>query len=214
MEALRIKELLKEKGLSMKDLADRTGLDQSNLIKSLGNNPKLSTLQEVAKALKVEMHELFSPNLPSGPTGIAIIGGRSYAMMAMPTVVQIPVFGNYKALRQNIDTFVKGSVHDAKTSALCAVVGGYLLVSLVYESTEQRFVLTIYRSEAQAETTFFDLLEFAQWREGKDRGPVYDLDLVCEQMINDIESAVPYEYKTGTTPVERDVESLDQEEEL
>lgn len=214
MEALRIKDLLKEKGLSMKDLADRTGLDQSNLIKSLGNNPKLSTLQEVAKALKVEMHELFSPNLPSGPTGIAIIGGRSYAMMAMPTVVQIPVYGNYKALRQNIDTFVKGSVHDAKTSALCAVVGGYLLVSLVYECTEQRFVLTIYRSEAQAETTFFDLLEFAQWSEGEDRGPVYDLDLVCEQIINDIESAVPYEYKAGTTPAEREVESLDQEEEL
>lgn len=214
MEALRIKELLKEKGLSMKDLADRTGLDQSNLIKSLGNNPKLSTLQEVAKALKVEMHELFSPNLPSGPTGIAIIGGRSYAMMAMPTVVQIPVYGNYKALRQNIDTFVKGSVHDAKTSALCAVVGGYLLVSLVYECTEQRFVLTIYRSEAQAETTFFDLLEFAQWSEGKDRGPVYDLDLVSEHIINDIESAVPYEYKAGTTRAEREVESLDQEEEL
>jgi malate dehydrogenase len=87
MEKLRIKELLKEKGLSMKDLADKTGLDQSNLVKSLSNNPKLSTLQEVAKALRVEMHELFNANSPSGPTGIAIIGGRSYAMMAMPTVI-------------------------------------------------------------------------------------------------------------------------------
>ena len=74
---LRIKDLLQEQGLRMSDLADRLGTNQSNLTKSLAKNPTLSTLEDVAKALKVEMHELFTPNIPSRPTGIAVVGGRT-----------------------------------------------------------------------------------------------------------------------------------------
>ena len=50
--ALRIKEILKEQGLSIKDIADRMGADASNLSAALKKgNPKLSMLEDVANAI-------------------------------------------------------------------------------------------------------------------------------------------------------------------
>lgn len=61
---LRIKEIMKTKGVSGKELAKRMGLSEAAL--SLGlktSNPTLSRLQEYADALSVPITELFdAPN--------------------------------------------------------------------------------------------------------------------------------------------------------
>lgn len=56
---LRIKELCKEKGIRMSDIAEKMGVNQANLASSLNGNPTLSRLQDVAKVLGVETYELF-----------------------------------------------------------------------------------------------------------------------------------------------------------
>lgn len=56
---LRIKELCKEKGLRMSDVAEKMGINQANLTSSLNGNPTLTRLKDVAKVLGVEVYELF-----------------------------------------------------------------------------------------------------------------------------------------------------------
>lgn len=58
---LRIKELCKEKGITQKDLAEKSGFSRVGLAKAISGNPTIGTLQKVADALGVEFLELFAP---------------------------------------------------------------------------------------------------------------------------------------------------------
>ena len=58
--AERVKELCKAKGLLMKDVAHRLGITPTGLSKTLGQPyPQLQSLERIAKALDVELTELF-----------------------------------------------------------------------------------------------------------------------------------------------------------
>lgn len=58
---LRIKEILSQKGMTLKDLSRLSGITQSNLSNYLNGNisPTLDTLTKIAKYLDVEVKELF-----------------------------------------------------------------------------------------------------------------------------------------------------------
>ncbi len=58
---LRIKELLKEKGLLHKELAEKLGVSDIALRASLKGNPTIGTLEKIAAALDVSVPELFAP---------------------------------------------------------------------------------------------------------------------------------------------------------
>ena len=57
----RIKEILKERGILFKELAERIGISDIALRASLSRNPTIGTLQRVADALGVPVTELFMP---------------------------------------------------------------------------------------------------------------------------------------------------------
>lgn len=59
---LRIKEIIKEKGITITMLAEMVGVTQANmsLIVNEKSNPQLKTLQRVADALQVPINELFT----------------------------------------------------------------------------------------------------------------------------------------------------------
>lgn len=57
---LRIKELLKEKEMMHKELAEKLGVTDIALRASLKGNPTISTLEKVADALGVSVPELFA----------------------------------------------------------------------------------------------------------------------------------------------------------
>ncbi len=58
---MRIKELLKEKGLTAKELAAKLGMTETGLGIAISDkgNPSLKRLQEIADALGVPITELF-----------------------------------------------------------------------------------------------------------------------------------------------------------
>ena len=211
---LRIKELLREQGLRMSDLADRLCMDRSNLSKCLGNNPKLNTLQEIAKVLNVKTYELLTPNRPSRPKGVAFVDGRAYAMTEMPCVVQIPYYCNYTVLRKNIESFIKDSIDGEKTKAFCGIVDGFELVSLVFDCACKKFILTLFYSEGNSKTFFFELQEFAEYKDGMDQDPIWNVRDVCEEIINDIEAVAPYEYKEPSNSVEQETDFIEQDGEF
>lgn len=60
---MRVKELLKERGMTAKELAARLGMTETGLSIAIGDNgnPPLKRLQEIANILSVEVSELFTP---------------------------------------------------------------------------------------------------------------------------------------------------------
>lgn len=60
---MRVKELLKERGMTAKELAGRLGMTETGLSIAIGGNgnPPLKRLQEIADILKVDISELFAP---------------------------------------------------------------------------------------------------------------------------------------------------------
>lgn len=59
MERFRIKEIIKEKGMTMQQLAERLGIHRTNLSTSLSGNPTLSRLEDIAIILDVKVTDLF-----------------------------------------------------------------------------------------------------------------------------------------------------------
>lgn len=61
---MRVKELLKKKGMTAKELAARLGMTETGLSIAISEkgNPPLKRLEDIAAALGVEVVELFSPN--------------------------------------------------------------------------------------------------------------------------------------------------------
>lgn len=56
---LRIKDVIKEKGLTIQSLADQMGINRVNLSSSINGNPTIETLGKIADALNVPVSDLF-----------------------------------------------------------------------------------------------------------------------------------------------------------
>lgn len=59
MAQYRIKELLKERNMTQKELAQKIGTSAASLNRYITGNPSISSLEKVAEALGVEISELF-----------------------------------------------------------------------------------------------------------------------------------------------------------
>ena len=56
---LRVKEICKEKGITIQELADNMEMKRESLSRSINGNPTLETLEKIASALGVNISELF-----------------------------------------------------------------------------------------------------------------------------------------------------------
>lgn len=59
---MRVKELLKQKGMTAKELAAKLGISEGALSQSIkdGANPNLQTISKIASALGVSVSDLFA----------------------------------------------------------------------------------------------------------------------------------------------------------
>lgn len=56
----QVKELLKQKGMTAKELAAKLGISEGALSKSLSGNPTLERIEQIASALGVSVSDLFA----------------------------------------------------------------------------------------------------------------------------------------------------------
>lgn len=59
---MRVKEILKEKGMTQKELAKKIGIMEMSLSRSISGNPSLETMRKIAGALGVDVRELLAPS--------------------------------------------------------------------------------------------------------------------------------------------------------
>lgn len=58
-EELRVKELLQERGIKMKEMAEHINVTPESLSRTLNGNPQYSTLKKIAEYLNVKVRDLF-----------------------------------------------------------------------------------------------------------------------------------------------------------
>lgn len=56
---LRIKEVIKEKGMTITELAEKMGINRVNLSNMVNGNPTIETLNKIADAIGCPITELF-----------------------------------------------------------------------------------------------------------------------------------------------------------
>ncbi len=83
MAQLRVKQIAKERGLTMAKLAEQLGMHPVNLSNALNGNPTLSTLTKIADALGVEVVELFEQTNKPDVSGFVKVGNKVWEISSV-----------------------------------------------------------------------------------------------------------------------------------
>lgn len=87
--ALRIKELIKEKGTTVKDLAQKMGISNVGLSQHINGNPSVEVLERIASALGVDVPELFTSSSSGGIIGVIRIRDTNYNINSVPDLSRL-----------------------------------------------------------------------------------------------------------------------------
>lgn len=79
----QVKTLCQERGMTLKELAEKMGIKPESLSRALNGNPHLSTLENIANALEVGVAELLTGGrshepLTSDITAMVVRNGETY----------------------------------------------------------------------------------------------------------------------------------------
>ena len=74
---LRIKEVCREKNISLTEVAQRIGINPISLSQSLNGNPTLNRLTQVASVLGVEVADLFDKEPETSIQGCVFVNGKA-----------------------------------------------------------------------------------------------------------------------------------------
>lgn len=87
---MRIKEVCKEKGITVSQLAEKMGIKQESLSRAINGNPTLETLERIANALEVDITELFvSSSSSGGIIGVIRIRDINYNINSVPDLSRL-----------------------------------------------------------------------------------------------------------------------------
>jgi len=90
MEKLRIKEILKLKGMTMNQLAEKLEINRVNLSNSINGNPTVKSLLKIAEILEVDVSELFAkPNTKNQISGYLEYNGEIYKIESISDIEKL-----------------------------------------------------------------------------------------------------------------------------
>lgn len=84
---LRVKEICKEKGVLMEELANKLGIARVNLTKTINGNPTVGTLERIAEALDVDFMDLFVKNEKGEVNGYIELDGTIHKVSSKEDII-------------------------------------------------------------------------------------------------------------------------------
>lgn len=84
----RILQVLQQRGLSKKDLADKLNMPAQNINSTILNNPKFSVLERVAEVLDISLPELIGEEKTSSPI-VTIVCPKCGEIISVETTIKI-----------------------------------------------------------------------------------------------------------------------------
>lgn len=89
-DELRVKELLKERGMMMKDFAEQIGISRETLTRALQGNPQYSTLKTIADGLGLSVRDLFKPREEEQTLqGVITYKGEAYVIRSVGDIEEL-----------------------------------------------------------------------------------------------------------------------------
>lgn len=85
----RVKELCRQRGIQLKDLAKAMGIAPESLSRAINGNPQLSTIKSIAANLDITVSDLFALREQVPLNAIIVCKGQSYVTQSLSELKQI-----------------------------------------------------------------------------------------------------------------------------
>ena len=86
---LRIKEVIKEKSMTVQTLADKMGINRVGLSNHINGNPSVAVLEKIAVALEVPIQELVEKEQKENINGYIEIGNEIFKITSFQDIRNI-----------------------------------------------------------------------------------------------------------------------------
>ena len=152
MARIIVREILKEKGVSIKELAARMGITSSAVSQLLANpHPSIQQLDRIANAIGVDVMDLFGQDF-SYINGYVETGDVIYPIKSreqfinliykIEGIAQIPLSPREDFCKMEIKDFLNQSISESKSGARMIRYGINKVFTLTYDTGPQHFSLT------------------------------------------------------------------------
>lgn len=152
MVKINIREILKAKGISIKDLATDMKVTPSAVSQLLANrNPSIQQLERIANVIGVDVMDLFAQNF-SYINGYIETGDNIYPIKSreqfigiidkVDGIVHIPSYSREDVYKTEIKEFLNTSIKESKNGARMMRYGIDKVITLSYDEESQKFSLT------------------------------------------------------------------------
>jgi transcriptional regulator with XRE-family HTH domain len=170
MAKIIVRELLKEKGISIKELAGLMGISSSAVSQLLANPyPSLQVLERIANAIGVDVVDFFAQDY-SYLNGYVETGGQIYPVRSreqfvslidkVDGIVHIPSFVRQDDFKSAIRGFLTFSVHAGKTDGRIMRYGIKEVFALFYDAVSGRINLTLCIGDGHLKVHTFDTKDY------------------------------------------------------
>lgn len=167
MARVIIKEILKEKGISIKELAGRMNITPSAVSQLLANeNPSLYQLNRIAETIGVNPMDLIAEDF-SYINGFVETGNQIYSIKSreqfiniidkVDGIVHIPICNRGSMLKDTIEDFYNRSTSNMRKDAITYRYGINEVFTLMFDAEVQRFYLTLCKCDGITEFKIFDI---------------------------------------------------------
>lgn len=170
MAKIIIRETLKEKGISIKELSVRMGVTSSAISQLLANpNPSIQQLEKIAKAIGVDVMDLFAQdyNYINGyfeTEGVIYpVKNREQFMGVYEKVdgiVHIPSYNNDGIYEGTVRGFCSTCVKEGKSDSRMMRYGINEVFTLSYDAESQKFSLTLCIGNGELKFRQYDIYEY------------------------------------------------------
>ncbi|WP_295311120.1 helix-turn-helix domain-containing protein [Xylanibacter rarus] len=79
----RVKELCRQRGIQLKDLAQKMGIAPESLSRAINGNPQLSTIKSIAENLEIPISELFTIKEQIPLNAIIVCKNKTYTAQSL-----------------------------------------------------------------------------------------------------------------------------------
>lgn len=186
MAKIIVREILKEKGISIKELAAGMGVTPSAVSQLLANpNPSIQQLERIANIIGVDVMDLFAQDF-SYINGYIETGDNIYPVKSREQfisviekvngIAHIPFSPRQDAFKNTIMEFCSSSMNEGKSGAMMMRYGVNEIFTLSFDSESKRFSLTQCIGNGE--------IKFNTFESSADN----DIRLFVEQILSQIES--------------------------
>ena len=190
MATLLVKEICKQKGISLKTLAELMGVSASAISQVINNpNPSLQSLQRIAKVLNVSLAELVDAEYKP-LNGFVEVDGVVHTIKSREQWVNVTnqiqglphltTFSGEDEHQRQIKLFCNACIKSKTSNRLMAWLGTDEIFNLLYDESADVFYLTTSRN---SNVYKYDVFEYCG-KEQKDN----DIREMITEIINDVES--------------------------